>query len=67
MLCGFNNFLGMTKSKLEVFSFLAIISAMTTPPRGIPKTIIFSLFFPRCFDMPFAKISPVDLLSLNVI
>jgi hypothetical protein len=57
----------MTISKLGVFSFLAITSAVIMPPRGIPNTIIFLLLLPRCFDSPDARISAEYILFLNVI
>ena len=42
LLYGSVSFLGITISKLGIANLLAKISAVTTPPRGIPKTRICS-------------------------
>ena len=67
LLYGSVSFLGITISKLGTDNLLAKISALTTPPRGMPKTRIcsFGSFFKEDF-VASARIFAADDLFLNL-
>jgi hypothetical protein len=68
-LFGMVSFLGITRSKCEALSFVAITSASTIPPRGIPSNDI-ALFVSSCLVIlsinAAANMFVAAILSLNL-